>query len=224
MTGERPQPPELDEAAIQRFSRQILLSEVGGAGQVALRAQRFVLIGAGTALSTAAAYLAGAGCALSASPRAVRDSEVGFLLSASQVGAPLSASLAAALPPPACGDDHGDADGRLGELPGQSDDDAHAAAAAFETRGPRVAMGRLRDHADAGAVAYGTAGACGDCFGLALARLQGGLSGVGAVAVGSVAALVAQRLVLKLEGGVGILVVAPEGPMDLEMERCGRCR
>lgn len=209
--------PELDEPAIRRYSRQILLAEVGGVGQVNLRAQRFRLTGQGTALTTAAAYLAGAGCALEGAPRPVASAEVGYLIAADQVGASLSDVLDGALPPAACGDAPEAPIGILGEVPGDLD-----------ASGPRVAMGRLAREGSLGAVAYSASGACVDCFEVALAHLEAGLAGADAVAVGSVAALVAQHLVLDLDVGVGVgvgvVAVAPQGPMNEEVERCSRCR
>jgi hypothetical protein len=52
---------ELSEEEIQRFSRQILLKEVGGAGQAALGRAVVLAMGKGDALETAAIYLAAGG-------------------------------------------------------------------------------------------------------------------------------------------------------------------
>ena len=51
----------LDEEQVDRFSRQILLREVGGRGQVRLLESRVLVSGTGPAASAAATYLAGAG-------------------------------------------------------------------------------------------------------------------------------------------------------------------
>ena len=51
----------LDDAAIERYSRQILLSEVGGRGQERLCATRVVVSGAAAAAAIAASLLAAAG-------------------------------------------------------------------------------------------------------------------------------------------------------------------
>jgi len=52
---------ELTEPQIQRYSRQILLGEVGGKGQMKLRQAKVLLIGAGGLGSPAGLYLAAAG-------------------------------------------------------------------------------------------------------------------------------------------------------------------
>jgi hypothetical protein len=51
----------LTDLQIERYSRQIILREVGGSGQVALLAARIAVLGSGAAFETAATYLAGAG-------------------------------------------------------------------------------------------------------------------------------------------------------------------
>ena len=52
---------ELTEQQIQRYSRQIILSEVGGKGQMKLNKAKVLLIGAGGLGSPAGLYLAAAG-------------------------------------------------------------------------------------------------------------------------------------------------------------------
>ncbi len=53
--------PDLTEAEIQRYSRHILLPEVGGTGQIRLREASVLIVGAGGLGSPAAHYLAAAG-------------------------------------------------------------------------------------------------------------------------------------------------------------------
>ncbi|WP_298231715.1 molybdopterin-synthase adenylyltransferase MoeB [uncultured Azohydromonas sp.] len=54
-------PPTLDAAARERYSRHLLMPEVGEAGQVKLQASKVLLVGAGGLGSPAAYYLAAAG-------------------------------------------------------------------------------------------------------------------------------------------------------------------
>ena len=52
---------ELTEQQIERYSRQIILSDVGGKGQIKLAKAKVLLIGAGGLGSPAGLYLAAAG-------------------------------------------------------------------------------------------------------------------------------------------------------------------
>ncbi len=61
-------PPELTEARIQRYGRQILLRELGGRGQRTLLARPVLLAHGGPALSVAAAYLAAGGTPVQLAP------------------------------------------------------------------------------------------------------------------------------------------------------------
>jgi len=56
-----PPPTPLSDAELSRFARHIVLKEIGGAGQFALRRARVVVIGAGGIGSPALQYLVGAG-------------------------------------------------------------------------------------------------------------------------------------------------------------------
>lgn len=69
----------LQEDQIVRFSRQILLREVGGAGQLRLLAATARAAGEGPALATAAAYLTAGGSPVSGPSRPLSSSERGFL-------------------------------------------------------------------------------------------------------------------------------------------------
>ncbi|MCI0670537.1 MAG: ThiF family adenylyltransferase, partial [Myxococcaceae bacterium] len=147
-------------------------------------------------------------------PRRVPATEAGFLLSPADTDASLGDALepgVRALNPDALDDAPGRVRGELGEVP-----------ARFSGEGPRVALGRL---CEGGGVAFAAAGACGACFGNALRHLEPGLDGPGSVVGASVAALMAQRLVLGLTRGVGLLVLEPEGGLvPREVPKCGTCQ
>jgi hypothetical protein len=57
-------PERFSEQAIRRWSRQILLAEVGGGGQRRLLASRLRVVGAGPAAVVCASYLRAAGVTL----------------------------------------------------------------------------------------------------------------------------------------------------------------
>lgn len=204
----------LREDQVFRYSRQILLREVGGSGQERLLREGFRLVGEGAAQQVAAAYLAAAGCAVSAGNRPVRAGEEGFLVAAADVGRPLGATLAravTALNPDAVVDGEGATSGELGEVP-----------ARFDGEGLRVALGALEEGAG---VAWAAPGACGACFARAVEGLTPGLEGPLAVLAGSVAALVAERLVLGHSGAAGLVHLHPaHGLTPREPPWCPRCR
>jgi molybdopterin-synthase adenylyltransferase len=214
----------LREDQILRYSRQILLPEVGGRGQERLLGHTFRLVGQGAAQETAVAYLAAAGCRVvwadgrgeEAGLRPVAATEAGFLLAAAAAGRPLGAALAPALHAlnpdavrPGAADEPDP--GELGEVP-----------ARFLGQGVRVALGALGP--EGAGVAWAAADACSDCFTLAAGALTGGLTGPLTVVAGSIAALLAQRVLLGLTPGVGLLRLEPEGGLTPgERVRCLRC-
>lgn len=201
----------LSEEQIQRYSRQILLREVGGRGQEALLGARVHADVAGAAGLTAAAYLAAAGSPLAASPRALEAGAAGFLVDAADVGAPASTVLARALPdfnPDALGEGHGAA--RLAELP-----------ARFEGSGPWVALGTSGEQ---GALLYRAPAACAACFDAAAATLGPAPAGAPGVMLGALGALVLQRLVLGQGPEAGLLLLSDAGALSPGTPpRCVRC-
>ncbi len=60
-SGADPGPARLDPAAVERYSRQLVLREVGERGQLRLRAASVAIVGCGALGSPAALYLAAAG-------------------------------------------------------------------------------------------------------------------------------------------------------------------
>ncbi|HUY60739.1 MAG TPA: ThiF family adenylyltransferase, partial [Candidatus Dormibacteraeota bacterium] len=54
-------PERLDDTAVERYSRQLVLREVGERGQLRLRAASVAIVGCGALGSPAALYLAAAG-------------------------------------------------------------------------------------------------------------------------------------------------------------------
>src|SRR5690606_10662033 len=191
----------LTEPEIQRYSRQILLHEVGGVGQLRLLSQAFALRGTGPALIACAAYVEGAGCPLILPDRALEPDEVGYLFSREQVGQPLpslSGAVAAA--------EGAEAPGELGQVP-----------ASFTSQGPRVALGARGGRA---ALAWAAAGGCPACFGAAVGQLTAPGREADPVVLGSLGALVAVRLVLGEERSVGAMVLGPRGSERWELEPC----
>jgi len=58
---EPPAPPRLSDEQVERYSRQIILAEIGPVGQARLLAARVAIVGQGAAAERALAYLAAAG-------------------------------------------------------------------------------------------------------------------------------------------------------------------
>jgi hypothetical protein len=76
----------LSEEQVVRYSRQILLSDVGGQGQERLLASGAELTGAGGAQGTAAAYLAAGGTPVVPRRAAGSATDVGFPVNADAIG------------------------------------------------------------------------------------------------------------------------------------------
>jgi hypothetical protein len=171
----------LREDQIQRFSRQILLREVGGVGQQRLLGAAVRVLAAGPAIDVAVAYLVAGGTPVELAEGVTID---GFLH-----GAPLDA-----LSP-----------------------DAHATLAPSWTlstsEGPDA-------HVVIGAgVAWRDDPSCVECGVLVRQALQGTSP---PVATGSLAALIAQRLVLGRDPKAGLLVWKDTQFAARELPRCPR--
>ena len=180
----------LREEQIVRYSRQILLREVGGRGQERLLAAGVRLTATGPAGLTAAAYLAAGGTGVVAGPEPLAPGAAGFLVPAHAVGEPAGPVLARVhgrtSNPDALG---ARGTGRLAELP-----------AAWEGPGPLGGPGRGGTR---GAVVFRSATGCARCFQATAARLGAPPSGALGVGLGALGALVLQRLVLGLGPGLG---------------------
>jgi hypothetical protein len=200
----------LREEQILRYSRQILLREVGGRGQEKLLAGGVRLKATGPAGLTAAAYVAAGGTAVAAGPEPLSPGAEGFLVPAAEVGQPASEVLGRVLP-----DVNADAlpergTGRLAELP-----------AAWDGEGPWVALG---GDGTRGVVVFRGAGGCAGCFESTTASLGAPPSGALGVGLGALGALVLQRLLLGLGPALGACGWEAPGVMTaLEVRRCGRC-
>ena len=66
-------PVRLDDLQIERYSRQIVLREIGAVGQVRLLDSRVAIAGTGAAVGCTLAYLAAAGVGMLAAPRALHE-------------------------------------------------------------------------------------------------------------------------------------------------------
>ncbi|HYO52539.1 ThiF family adenylyltransferase [Archangium sp.] len=200
----------LREEQILRYSRQILLREVGGRGQEKLLAGGVRLTATGEAGLTAAAYVAAGGTAVEAGPELLAPGTEGFLVPAEEVGRPASEVFARVLP-----DVNADAlpargTGRLAELP-----------AVWDGEGPWVALG---GDGMRGVVVFRGAGGCTGCFEATTAALGAPPSGALGVGLGALGALVLQRLLLGLGPVLGACGWEAPGVLtDLGVRRCGRC-
>ena len=201
----------LREDQILRYSRQILLKDVGGRGQEALLEGGARLEGSGPAGLTAAAYLAAGGTPVTASETPLGPSAAGFLVSVDDVGQPAAQVLARVLPevnPDAVGTGTG---GRIAELP-----------TAWSGEAPWVALG---GDGTRGAVVFRGSQGCVWCFGETVRTLGPPPTGVLGVALGTLGALVFQRLRLGLGPELGARrLEAPGRVTELEIHRCSKCR
>jgi len=200
----------LREDQILRYSRQILLREVGGRGQEKLLAGGVRLVGTGPAGLTAAAYVAAGGTAVEAGAEPLSPGTEGFLVSAGEVGQPASEVLGRVLP-----DVNADAlpprgTGQLAELP------THWAG-----EGPWVALG---GDGTQGVVVFRGASGCAGCFEATTATWGVPPSGALGVGLGALGALILQRLLLGLGPVLGACGWEAPGVLtELEVRRCGRC-
>ncbi|MFY1829966.1 ThiF family adenylyltransferase [Myxococcus fulvus] len=202
----------LREDQIQRYSRQILLSDVGGRGQESLLAGPARVDATGASGMTAAAYLAGGGTpvagvgSLTMGPWAP-----GFLVSARDVGQPVPETLAREVPalnPDAANPER--RGGLLAELP-----------TAWSGEAPWVAL--CGDGARAGVVFRGSEG-CVWCFGETVRHLGSPPDGALGVALGALGAMIFQNLRLGLGPSLGgRWLVPPGGLEEMELRRCSRC-
>ncbi len=201
----------LREDQILRYSRQILLKDVGGRGQEALLEEGIRLEASGSAGLTAAAYLAAGGTPVGASEAPLGLSAPGFLASAEEVGHPVAEVLGRVLPdvnPDAVGPRAG---GRIAELP-----------TTWSGQAPWVALG---GDGVRGAVVFRSSQGCMWCFGETVRSLRAPPMGVLGIALGALGALVFQRLRLGLGPELGGRWLAVPGAVsELEIQRCSRCQ
>jgi hypothetical protein len=201
----------LREDQILRYSRQILLKDVGGKGQEALLAGGARLEASGAAGLTAAAYLAAGGTAVRAEAGPLGPGAAGFLVSAEAVGRPASEVLE-----PALRELNPDAlsprgAGMLAELPVEP----------WRGEGPWVALGGDGTRA---VVVLRSASGCADCFRATVAPLGAPPEGALGVGLGALGALAFQRLLLNLGPELGACAWSlQEGLSPLEPLRCARC-
>jgi hypothetical protein len=200
---------ELSEQQIQRYSRQILVTGIGGVGQLRLLNAGVRLATGGASVQAAAAYLAASGIAISAEGTVERGEE-GFLFSTADVGVPRVAALQAAL----C-DLNADAvepreTGSVGALP-----------STFSGPGPWVAIGGRKKQ---GALLYRSEQGCEDCFRENAALLGAPPDGATSILLGVLCALVYQRLCLAMSSDLGGVWVDEAGRVSaMELRRCSRC-
>jgi hypothetical protein len=200
---------QLTEQQIHRYSRQILVTEIGGVGQMRLLAEGLSLATGGAAVQAGAAYLAASGVAIS-SQGTVQRGEEGFLLSNAEIGIPRVAAMQDAL-----GDLNPDAVGPRGT------GCLAAIPSAFSGPGPWVAIGGGKEQ---GAILYRSEQGCEDCFRETAASLDEPPDGAISILLGTLSALVCQRLCLALGSKLGGLWVDEAGRLGpMELRHCSRC-
>jgi len=199
----------LSEQQIHRYSRQILLAEVGGRGQSRLLESGTQVIGDGAAAQDAAVYLAASGVRVVLSGT-VQPGEEGFLASVADLGRPRAEDLERTLRdfnPDAIGPQ---GNGCIAALP-----------APFSGDGPWVVIG---GRGRRGAILYRSEKGCEGCFRKNLTGLEACPEGVSQVLLGALVALVFQRLRLNISVDVGGIWVAETGRLSaMSLERCSCC-
>lgn len=190
----------LSESEIRRYSRQILVAEIGGAGQERLLATGALVVGSGPCAMTALAYLGAGGVPAWPSVETAAAASRGFLVA----GADLNATLRQANP----------------ELPAATRSAGALVEAPLQPAGPApwVAMGTRADRA---VVLARAEGGCPACFLKSLSELSSPPEGALSVAVGAAAALVFQRVVLGLSEPLEALTLGPDGSVSRDgLSRC----
>jgi hypothetical protein len=204
----------LTEAEVVRYSRQILLAQVGGEGQARLLASGAQLAGSGAALMTAAAYLEAGGITVrnaqnDKSP--VMADEVGFLLASADVGRHRGGAIQAAIGALSSEQREPQRMGCLGEVPAE-----------FTGAAPWVALGWRGNR---GCVVYRSEAGCSECFQANLVGLSRVPANAVSVLVGTMGALAFQRLCLKQSEDLGVVWVDASGEAeDGSLQRCPRCK
>ncbi len=200
----------LSESQIIRYSRHVLLREVGGTGQVQLLSCGTALVGQGASITTAAAYLAAGGTSIWADTALVSAEDVGFLLEATDVGESQGASLNRAV-----------ADLNPDALLHRSGGCIAQAPLPVAGPPPWVLHGQGQERAG---IVFRSERGCANCFELSARHLFAPVSSHSAVLVGVLTALVFQRLCLGFSPDLGGLWVRDDGEVaSMEMPKCLRC-
>jgi hypothetical protein len=191
----------LSEEEIVRYSRQILLREVGGEGQEKLLATGVKVLGRGTAVSVAMAYLAASGVQVESPERSLSAPERGFLGAEGRSLRTGLASFASSGRAPT-------GRGQLSALPERC-----------AGLGPWVAIGETHGEA---AIAFRAEEGCEACFRATVACWRPPSAGISAgLVAGAVAALAMQRLLLGISPLLGAVRLSADGAVGpLEMDRC----